>query len=892
MSYANDEGPVYYREIQKNAFLKRVPSENSGSKLRPLGHKKVPFKPMWTLFCVHNGRTPFLEQYPQPESPATHAHKPVWRACLRTARHVTASVKPRAGVEYDFLIDTDHGPVRMIAPDWDSMQDWVTTLRNKLHELKILSKGENVYCAAPAAPTPRAAARDPTSPLPPTPPVPPDRVPGIELIPSVRPPPEETPQSPPQPATPNPVDISNWDENPQPSTSQEVQPKSVTKICGQNICLDDSILKRNTEITDSDEEFFAEVDRIHDSVVEDDYRQTDGPQSFSDKFEGFKQTVVVGDEEPGCSGVENVSSDRQATNITVIQVSNKPPHTAIPVLGPETDIFNFNFEQNLTMKPEQPFVNIVNTEVNVTTSENGYGTVYKDPEYGHLSLTTTVKLTDTVSVTDAVNLTDVKMTDGVYERLCMASTSNESPVDKVRNMDKVRKSSLPNLDSDSTYEYLFPSNNNKTNIRLHTDSDVHHGPNNCNVSNSDNHIDSDNGTNRNNSNACDRINHSNSNINDRCDRNSDGIGITRDNSNHNTRDVEFNENRPKNVHLGLFNAVSADNEATARVIRANVERSYSQNAYDTSERMRQHLVRRVQNNSPKRESRNEKTEVSQPKPIWKRGLTELSLLTRLKGIGHGKRQESPTRHDVERTESHRAVTSPVKVVRRSRPEVRIDNGRRRSNSLSNGQSPPPPGPLTPLAPLRARQAAALRAEQRRGAAAAASLSSRDPPIFADYDNQVWVARWGGSGWRAGGRLGDRVAALRATTPRDAGHARLLLRADPTHPVDILFHRVPLGKIYVLNRRENESLGIKLDGECNIVSVDRLSAAGRAGLPPPGKWALTEVNNRPLNLLKGGEEEMNRLSMHGAEISVLLQPSPLVKKLRAALKANKTLISIR
>lgn len=55
------------------------------------------------------------------------------------------------------------------------MQDWVTTLRNKLSELKIMSKGENVYCAPPVTPQPRAPNRDPTSPLPPTPPVPPDR---------------------------------------------------------------------------------------------------------------------------------------------------------------------------------------------------------------------------------------------------------------------------------------------------------------------------------------------------------------------------------------------------------------------------------------------------------------------------------------------------------------------------------------------------------------------------------------------------------------------------------------------------------------------------------------------------------------------------------------------
>ncbi|KAG6456726.1 hypothetical protein O3G_MSEX009904 [Manduca sexta] len=172
MSGERDEGPVYYREIQKNAYLKRIPNEVSVSKLIPLAHKKPPLKPMWTQLCIHNGRTPYLEQYPEAEHPCALSHRPVWRACLSAARHVTGSVRPRQGQEYDFLVDTDHGPVRMLAPDWETMQDWVTTLRNKLAELKITGKGENVYCSPPAPPPPRAAARDPTSPLPPTPPVP------------------------------------------------------------------------------------------------------------------------------------------------------------------------------------------------------------------------------------------------------------------------------------------------------------------------------------------------------------------------------------------------------------------------------------------------------------------------------------------------------------------------------------------------------------------------------------------------------------------------------------------------------------------------------------------------------------------------------------------------
>ncbi|XP_026747985.1 uncharacterized protein LOC113508967 isoform X2 [Trichoplusia ni] len=815
MASSRDEGPVYYREIQKNAYLKRIPNDLGGSKLKPLGSKKVPLKPMWTQFCVHNGRTPYLEQYLDAVSPATVSHKPVWRACLRSARHVTASVKPHCGDQYDFLVDTDNGAVRMLAPDWESMQDWVSTLRNTLHELKILGKGENVYCAGPAPAAPRAAARDPTSPLPPTPPVPPDRVPGIELT-TRPPPPQPTPQPTPQPEpvdpqplpqtdsepTPAPsnpttpeIDISNWDTpfSSLPSTSQvKSEPrKSVAKICGQNICLDDSIFNRNA--TDSDDDFFAEIDRMSD----DDY----------------KQRVLVSNGESGPSEAGE-SSNHQATNITVIQVSNKePPHTAIPVMGPEIDVFDFEFKQNLTITDQTNpnFVNIVNTE------QNDYGTTFsKDSDYGHLSLTTTVSLTGTSDSNYPNFSTTSNETEQLYERLCMASTSNPKPsplpVKKLKNVEKSRKSSLPNLEvGEATYEYLFMSNNN-TNL-INVSSEV-----NCNGEASN-------------------------------------------------------------------NAVPLPTTANDSRLRA-VERSRSQNAYDAS-RMRENVPRRAQNNSPKREIKNESSDQPQNKPIWKRGLTELSLLTRLKSIGQSKK-ESPTRQN----DSHdrNAVTSPVKVVHRSRPEGRVDATRRRSSSLSNATETPVAG--SSLTPLRARQAAALRATQRRAAALPATLSLRDPPVFADYDNHVWLAWWGGGGARAGGRAGDRVAALRCRSPRDAAHARQLLALPHAHAVDILFHRVPLAKIYVINKRDQESIGLKLDNECNITSVEPGSPCARAGLPPPGNWALTEINNRPINLLKGGEEEMNRISKHGTEVSVLIQPSALVKKLRSALKGNKTLLGLR
>ncbi|XP_063836013.1 uncharacterized protein LOC135085190 [Ostrinia nubilalis] len=439
-----------------------------------------------------------------------------------------------------------------------------------------------------------------------------NRVPGIELAPPARAPPAEPPPPEPVPDPPQPIDISSWDETtPVPSTSQESEPKkSVAKICGQNICLDDSILKRNVDTTDSDEEFFSELDRATGSVE----------RLHIDN--NYKQTVMVADEV--ATAADN-QSDRQATNITVIQVSNKPPHTAIPVLGPETDIFDFNFTQNPENNTETSFVNIVNTEVNVN-SENGYGTVFTD-DYGHLSLTTTVNLTDVNDSSTDKN--------GVYERLCLASTSNEA-VTKLKKLDRVRKSSLPNLETsncDTTYEYLYPSQSQNQNT-----------------------------------NTAVTVNGETQNQNGRVEVNSTQNGRVEVNSDSNGR-VEVNSNVDR---IQSAVTVAGNVSFNTRAARSNVERSHSQNAYDSP---RRDSVRRVNNLSPKREGSNDRDNSEAAKPIWRRGLTELSLLTRLRSLA---RKNSPPPHD-------RSGAAPTKVVRRSRPEARPDAARRRSSSLSNGK---------------------------------------------------------------------------------------------------------------------------------------------------------------------------------------------------------------
>lgn len=829
-----DEGPVYYREIQKNGYLRRIaPDSHAGGKP---GSKKPPLKPMWTVFCIHNGRTPYLEQYQSPASPA--AHQPTWLSCLIDTKHVTA------GLSHDFCLHTHNSLLTMRAEDWETMQDWVCTLRNKLTELRILSAAENVYCPGPQPPpAARAGTRDPCSPLPPTPAGPRVRVPGIEI---------PAPDPPLQAAQPEIEETSlesepTWAETVQslPSTSSKTSEPSVTKICGQNICLDDSILRRN-----------GSDDGVDD---EDDDSDCD-----------YTQRVVVGRD----GNCDEDGGEFSGTNVTVIKVSNKaPPHTAIPVVG-DTDVFHFDFDR--TVKDESnSFVNIVNTEVNIQ-NENSYGSVFdSSSNYGHISLTTSVNLNK----------------DGVYERLCMASTSNGSNGDS---------NSLPNLEvKESPYECLFPFSDNapvsNSNVTATTSSSIPNSNNSsasvsCNIPNSNSIQTSDcssqipinmipNSNNSSTSVSCNipnsnsiqtsnsssqiarnMIPHSNSAQNSNCPVPNSNLNTTNTLSSHvtsstpnsNVRNTNWNNSRTNSIQIveDTSNGSNGDNVLMERFLRRNQS-----------------------------DNKNEQRATDQ-KPIWKRGLTELSIITKIRGIALNRNgRDAPAVSE---------RSQQPKPVHRSRVD-RVEGARRRSSSLSNGV----PTHIS-LQSLRQRQAATLRAEQSTGASIVVRLPRNDLPVFAEASGCLWIAKWSRSGALCNGRTGDRVSAIRGVRPRDMKHALSLIKCTNTHMVDILFQRVPHGKIYVLNKAtENDTIGIKLDNECQIVSVQPQSPAHNAGVPPGGqKWCLTEVNNRQINLVKGGDEEMTRLSSCGTEVSVLIQPAPLVKKLRAAIKSNRTLLNIK
>lgn len=163
---------VLFREIHKNAFLKKHSSDRRAG--FPRKSERV-----WVVFCVHDDVEAFLEMYPDQKVALTH--KPEWFTSLANALHVSPSICGHED-EFEFAVTLSTQVIRLAAPTWEAMMEWVDTIRNKLRELKILSPKENLYSKMPEQKQPLLPTRDPNSPLPLPPDGPSTLLPGVEPV--------------------------------------------------------------------------------------------------------------------------------------------------------------------------------------------------------------------------------------------------------------------------------------------------------------------------------------------------------------------------------------------------------------------------------------------------------------------------------------------------------------------------------------------------------------------------------------------------------------------------------------------------------------------------------------------------------------------------------------
>ncbi|KAG8230500.1 hypothetical protein J437_LFUL010600, partial [Ladona fulva] len=162
----SSQSSIVFREIHKNAWLKKLPPFD---KRYVAGPKKA--ERVWVVFCVHDDVEAFLELYP--DQRVAGAHRPEKSFSLNNCRHVSPTICAQGDDgEFEFVVTLAADHVRLIAPSWDIMMEWVETIQAKLREMKILSPKENIYSRMPEARIPAgplAPTRDPNSPLPPRP---------------------------------------------------------------------------------------------------------------------------------------------------------------------------------------------------------------------------------------------------------------------------------------------------------------------------------------------------------------------------------------------------------------------------------------------------------------------------------------------------------------------------------------------------------------------------------------------------------------------------------------------------------------------------------------------------------------------------------------------------
>ncbi|XP_031631248.1 probable serine/threonine-protein kinase DDB_G0282963 [Contarinia nasturtii] len=203
--------------------------------------------------------------------------------------------------------------------------------------------------------------------------------------------------------------------------------------------------------------------------------------------------------------------------------------------------------------------------------------------------------------------------------------------------------------------------------------------------------------------------------------------------------------------------------------------------------------------------------------------------------------------------------------------------------------------------LREQQVMQLRREMCHVGGVRLQLRKKDCTssiAFVDAFGAAWI-----SGWKQKEHpmlynalhIGDQIISIGGVTVTNAKEANKIINNSTGQFIEFIIRRVPFGRVYAIRREiDRQCLGLIRDGNtATIVDVVPNSLSARHGLPPKAQscdglsltfWVLTEINGRPLNLFFKDNEVRDRLNAVGRDISILVQPSDLVSKLKKQLKS--------
>lgn len=171
----------------------------------------------------------------------------------------------------------------------------------------------------------------------------------------------------------------------------------------------------------------------------------------------------------------------------------------------------------------------------------------------------------------------------------------------------------------------------------------------------------------------------------------------------------------------------------------------------------------------------------------------------------------------------------------------------------------------------------------------------DAIAFVPAFNSVWIAGFKSNPVLYCLHVGDQLLAINNIVIKSPADAQKYIKMCSGLFVEVTIRRLPLAGIFLIKREfEGQCLGIIRDGSTAAI-VEIIPNSISSHIPPrpisqndDSTWIITQINFRNLSLIshKKYDETELLLNSSGLEMSLLLQPSDFVAKIKKELKAMK------
>lgn len=162
-------------------------------------------------------------------------------------------------------------------------------------------------------------------------------------------------------------------------------------------------------------------------------------------------------------------------------------------------------------------------------------------------------------------------------------------------------------------------------------------------------------------------------------------------------------------------------------------------------------------------------------------------------------------------------------------------------------------------------------------------------------NSIWIAGFKPNPLLYCLHVGDQLLAINNIVIKSPSDAQKFIKMCSGLFVEITIRRLPLAGIFLIRREfEGQCLGIIRDGSSPAI-VEVIPNSISSHIPPrpisrdeDSTWIITQINFRNLSLIchKKYDETELLLNSSGLEMSLLLQPSDFVAKIKKELKAMR------